>query len=227
MEEKLNKFISLAKIFNSNGFSLYMVGGTVRDYLLKIPLSDMDLVTDATPNDMRNFIPSAEYTFEKMGSVKYKFQEQTFDITTLRKEENYQDYRHPSKVVFVKDLKEDYIRRDFTINAMYMDKNLNVIDFANGQKDLEKHIVNAVGDADRRIKEDPLRILRAIRFSLTYDLTLSESLSKAIKENANLLSNLNPQKIFQEINKMKNIDKSILKNVFNNFSINDYVKVID
>ena len=227
MEEKINKFISLSKLFNSNGYSLYMVGGTVRDYLLNIPLSDMDLVTDATPDDMKKFIPSADYTFRKMGSVKFKFEEQSFDITTLRKEEQYQDFRHPSKVTFVKDLKEDFVRRDFTINAMYMDKNLNVLDYANGQKDLEKHILNTVGEADKRIKEDPLRILRALRFSLTYDLTLSDSLSKAIKDNVNLLANLNPQKINQEINKMKNIDRGVLKNVFDNFSINDYAKVID
>ena len=227
MDTKISSFIKLAKIFKDNGFSLYMVGGSVRDYLLKIELTDMDLVTDATPKDMERFIPEADYTFARMGSIKYKFENTSFDITTLRKEESYEDFRHPTKVIFIKDLKEDYIRRDFTINAMYMDPNMNVIDYCNGQKDLGNHILNTVGSPEKRIKEDPLRILRAIRFSVSYNLKISDSLSSAIKNNISLIDNLNKEKIKQEFRKIKNTDKQQLKEILNNFSIQYLLKVID
>ena len=227
MDPKIQYFINLTEIFESKGFSLYMVGGSVRDYLLNIELTDMDLVTDATPEELKALLPNADFTFSKMGSIKYKYQSQSFDITTLRKEEAYIDFRHPSKVTFVKDLKEDYPRRDFTVNALYMDKTLKVIDYVNGQKDLENHILNTVGEADKRIKEDPLRILRAIRFSLTYSLNISEELDKAIKDNIDLLNNLNNQKIRQEILKIKNVNKQHIEEIFNNYSIKDLLKVID
>ena len=227
MDSKLEKYITLSKIFERHSFKLYLVGGTVRDYLLNLDLTDMDLVTDATPSEMKLFLIDADYTFEKMGSIKYKFENQSFDITTLRKEEGYTDFRHPSKVVFVKDLKDDFPRRDFTINGLYMDSNLKVIDYVNGQKDLENHILNTIGEPQKRIKEDPLRILRAIRFSLSYNLTISNPLDIAIKSNIALLNNLNKAKIQQELRKIKNTDMILLEKVFDNFSIKDLLKVID
>ena len=135
MEHKLEIYRDLATLFDSKGFLLYLVGGTVRDYLLGKELTDMDLVTDATPSEMKEFLSNADYTFEKYGSVRLKIDDIKFDITTLRKEEGYSDFRHPNKICFTKSLKEDVFRRDITINAMYMDKDLNVIDFVGGQKD--------------------------------------------------------------------------------------------
>ena len=97
-----------------------------------------------------------------------------FDITTLRKESAYLDYRHPSKITFVKDLKIDYLRRDFTINALYMDETLKIIDYTNGVNDLKNHLLRMIGDPYLRTKEDPLRILRAVRFAITFDLKIEE-----------------------------------------------------
>ena len=131
MDNKTRAFVELAKIFSEHGYSLYLVGGTVRDILLNIELSDMDAVTDATPEQMKSFI-DGDYTFMKMGSIKYKFNDVKFDITTLRKESGYVDHRHPKKVTFVKDLKTDHKRRDFTINAMYMDYRFTLFDYENG-----------------------------------------------------------------------------------------------
>lgn len=227
MDSKILQFINLSKTFKANGFSLFMVGGSVRDYLLGVELTDMDLVTNATPEEMKTFIPNGDYTFAKMGSIKYKFESQSFDITTLRKEESYEDFRHPNKVIFVKDLKDDFPRRDFTINAMYMNDKLEVIDYVDGQKDLENHILKMVGDPEKRLKEDPLRILRAIRFSLTYNFNISKDLDEAIRNNISLLQNLNIQKIQQELRKIKNVDKELLVEVFDNFSIKELLKVID
>ena len=198
---KIDTFIDLYKIFNERGFSLYMVGGTVRDYLLHIPLDDMDLVSDATPDDIRMFFPHADYSFERFGSVKLIFKNIKFDITTLRKEEDYIDYRHPLKVIFSKELKEDVIRRDFTINALYMDHNLNLIDYVNGEEDIKNKIIRMVGNPYIRIKEDPLRILRALRFKDLLSFSLDKELELAIKENKELIKKLNKEKINQEIRK--------------------------
>ena len=214
MNHKIELYQSLADLFKSHGFDLYLVGGTVRDYLLGIELTDMDLVTDATPKEMKEFL-NADYTFEKYGSVKYVYDGVKFDITTLRVESDYSDSRHPLKVCFTKSLKEDVFRRDLTINALYMDKDLNVIDFVGGQADLKNKIINMIGDPDKRISEDPLRIIRAIRFELEFDFSLEKSLEDSIKRNIYLLAKLNRDKVAQEIKKSSHQNELISK--LNNF----------
>lgn len=200
---KIEEFQILAKTFKQNGFHLYLVGGTVRDYLLNVELNDMDAVSDATPKEIMKFLPSVDATFARLGSLKYKSPSNLkFDITTLREESGYLDSRHPSNIKFVKDLSKDYLRRDFTINAMYMDDKLNIIDYTNGQKDLTNHLLRMVGDPSLRLKEDPLRILRAIRFSLTFNLDIEEALLKAMQEHFHLLSQITDAKIRSELNKI-------------------------
>ena len=203
MDNRLNAFISLADLFDKHGYKLYLVGGTVRDYLLDLPLTDMDAVTDATPIEIIKFLPTADTTFAHLGSLKYKDENGVkFDITTLREESGYLDSRHPSKVIFVDDPKDDYQRRDFTVNAMYMDKDLKIYDFCGGQQDLKNRILRMVGNPDQRLKEDPLRILRAIRFHLMYNLKIENSLMEAMRDRFYLLKNLNDAKIESEMSKI-------------------------
>ena len=129
MDLRIKAFQELADLFNKHGYRLYLVGGTVRDYLLKLPLDDMDAVSDATPEEIVSFLPNVDQTFARLGSLKYKNSDGIkFDITTLRKESAYLDSRHPSEIVFVKDLEIDYQRRDFTVNALYLDEKLNTTD---------------------------------------------------------------------------------------------------
>ena len=198
--DKIKAFQSLADLFSKHNFSLYLVGGTVRDYLLNKELNDMDVVTEATPSELKPFL-IGDYTFEKYGSVKVNVLGVKFDITTLRKEEGYSDSRHPNKVIFTKSLEEDVRRRDITINALYMDKDLNVIDLVDGQKDLSNHLIRMIGDSLTRINEDPLRIVRIYRFKLETGFDIEENLEKVLKENIHLLSKINTNKIVQEINK--------------------------
>ena len=203
MENRIKSFQALADIFEKHGFTLYLVGGTVRDYLLGYALDDMDAVTDATPNQIMEFLPDVDDTFAHLGSLKYKDPSGVkFDITTLRKESGYSDSRHPNKVIFVSDLEDDYPRRDFTVNAMYMDKNLKVYDFVNGQKDLKDHVLRMVGNPDQRLKEDPLRILRAIRFHLMYHFEIEKSLMEAMRDRFYLLKNITDAKIESEMSKI-------------------------
>lgn len=229
MDEKLSAFIKLAELFKQNGYQLYLVGGTVRDYLLGEPLTDMDAVTDALPYEVVSFLSPVDTTFMKFGSLKYKTPDGLkFDITTLRKESTYSDARHPENIVFVKDLKEDYLRRDFTVNAMYMDKDLKVIDYSNGQVDLKNKVLRMVGDPFIRTKEDPLRILRAIRFYLMHDLTIDEELLKAMHENFSLLKKVTDAKIRSELNKIDDniVDQAKKKAIFQQFDIANLVGVI-
>ena len=201
MDSKIILFKELADLYASHGYSLYMVGGSTRDYLLNVPLTDMDLVTDATPEEEKSFLEHADYTFAKYGSIKLIYKDVKFDITTLRKETNYSDSRHPGKVEFTNKLEEDVLRRDLTINAMYLSKNLEVIDLVKGQEDLSNRLIKMIGDPLARLQEDPLRIVRIYRFKLDLDFEIDPVLLIVIKENLSLLDKLNPEKIKEEIKK--------------------------
>lgn len=201
MDNKINLFLELAKLYKSHGYNLYMVGGSTRDYLLNIPLTDMDLVTDATPSEEKEFLESADYTFERFGTIKLKYKDVKFDIATFRKEAGYVDLRHPNVVFFTKDIKEDYPRRDLTINTLYLNDKLEVIDFVNGQDDLKNKTIKMVGDPEKRINEDPLRIIRIYRFALDLDFKVDEELKKVINKNKDLLKNIRPEKIKEELHK--------------------------
>lgn len=229
MDQKLLAFQKLASTFKSHGYHLYLVGGTVRDYLVGKELDDMDAVSDATPKEIESFLPNVETAFAYLGSLKYKSEEGIkFDITTLRKESGYLDNRHPSQITFVKDLSIDYLRRDFTVNALYMDANLKVIDYCRGQDDLKNHLLRMVGDPDIRIEEDPLRILRAIRFHLMLNLKIDDALLKAMHNNFSLLKNITDAKIRSELNKIKDeqVNAEMKKDIFAQFDIANLQGVI-
>ena len=219
MDYKISLFQELADIFNKHGYQLFLVGGSTRDYLLNIPLTDMDLVTDATPEETKSFLDNADYTFERFGSVKFKYKDVKFDLTTFRKEGGYVDSRHPNVIFFTKDIKEDYPRRDLTINALYLDKDLNVLDFVNGQIDLKNKVIRMVGNPLNRIKEDPLRIIRVYRFKLDLGFDVDKELEKVINENKELLANIRKEKILEEIHKCHH--KEELKAILEKFDINN------
>ncbi len=198
----LNLFKSLAKLFKENGFSLFMIGGTSRDYLLKLEVLDYDFVSDATPEDMKKFLPEANYHFEKYGSVRLKIDGVHVDITTFRSEGEYLDFRHPNSVKYVKTIEEDFVRRDFTINAIYIDEDMKCIDPSGGLIDLKNRVIRFIGDPIKRIKEDPLRILRAERFKEKLNFEIEEKSLEAINKYRYLLDKLNPEKVKEELRKI-------------------------
>ena len=226
MDIKRTAFIELAKVFSNHGYRLYLVGGTVRDILLDLPLTDMDAVTDATPEQMKEFL-QGDYTFAKMGSIKVKYNDVKFDITTLRKERGYIDHRHPGEVEFVKDLSTDHIRRDFTVNAMYMDEQFKLYDFENGLTDLKNHILRMVGNPNERLKEDPLRIIRCLRFSLTYQLTIEPSLENALIGSINFLNSISKDKIKMELKKFDLSQIEQMRQLFDKYSIKHLLDVLE
>lgn len=200
-------FEYLKKIFNEHNFHLYMIGSTSRDFLMKREIEDYDFVTDATPDEVLSFL-DCNATYKKFGTLSLKVNNKHCDIVTLRKESEYLDSRHPSKIEFIKDINEDYKRRDFTINAIYIDEDYKVKDVSkDGVNDLNNKILRFIGDPTKRIKEDPLRILRAKRFIVEYGLTPEKETLKALKENKDLISTIKEGKIIEEKRKFDKISK--------------------
>ena len=201
MQNELFKFLD--KTFKENGFSIFEVGGSVRDEILGIEVFDFDFATDATPEDMMKFLKDTNDTFAKYGCIKYKGEHGRAEITTFRVEEEYDDFRHPTKIKYVKSLKEDYLRRDFTINAIYKDVDGNIYDPANGVEDVKNKVIRFIGEPEKRIKEDPLRILRAKRFASKLGFEIEPKTAKAMEKLSYLLEKLNPDKIKEEERKRK------------------------
>src|SRR5574344_105874 len=209
----MNKIFDELKVaFNENSFRLYMIGGPSRDYFLNREITDYDFVTDATPDEIKKFL-DVDMTFAKYGSVRFHYKRKIkIDITTLRVEGEYDDSRHPSFVDFVKDINLDYKRRDFTINAIYIDENYGYKDpSGSGINDLTNKVLRFIGDPLTRIKEDPLRILRGERFALEYGLTISDEYKKIFEENRWLLNKLNEDKIIEEKKKLEKVRKDLKK----------------
>ena len=183
------------------GFPCYAVGGCVRDALMgKIP-HDYDLCTAATPAQMKQVFKDHSLVLagEKHGTVGVITPEGVVEITAFRTEGNYLDNRHPEKVSFVTDVREDLARRDFTINAMAYSPSRGLVDPFGGQEDLKNKILRAVGNASERFQEDSLRILRGVRFAVRFGLTPEESTEQAMFTLAPLMENLARERVFSEL----------------------------
>jgi len=172
-------------IFNlvkDKGYEIYIVGGYVRDSLLNKVSYDIDMTTSATPNVLKEIFKNYELKEEFMGfgSIKFEFNKYHFEITTFRKEGVYKDYRKPEHIEFTTSLKEDLLRRDFTMNALCYDLD-SVIDMFDGIKDLKEKTINTIGNPFVRFKEDSLRILRALRFSSKLGFSIGDETKEAIK----------------------------------------------
>lgn len=202
----------------------YIVGGAVRDYLLNKKINDIDFVTNALISDLK-LLFKGDYSFERLGFCKILINNKYYDISTLRKEIYSNNFRHPEKIIFIDSLEEDSQRRDFTINSLYMD-DYNIYDFHNGIEDLNNKIIRMIGNIDQRIKEDPLRLLRAIRFKIQLNFIIEEELDNFIKTHLYLLEEISRYQINKEIDKMKNISKEKFIDVCSEYKLNDYL-VID
>ncbi len=182
------------------GFEAYCVGGCVRDWLLGKDPHDFDLCTSATPEEMKTIFQGRSLVLagEKHGTVGVVTEEGVVEITTFRKEGTYADNRHPDRVEFVTDIRQDLARRDFTVNAMAWSPKRGLQDPFGGEQDLKKGILRCVGHPETRFREDALRILRGLRFSVTYGLTPEPETEKAMMSLAGLLDHLARERVFGE-----------------------------
>lgn len=192
--------INLIKVLNSLGYSSFIVGGAVRDYLLKEDFHDIDIATSALPKTLEEHF-YVRNTGLKYNSLTVIYNGYEFEVTTFRIDLSYQDHRHPQYLV-ADNLEADLKRRDFTINALAIDQNLNVIDLFDGKKDLAKKEIRAIGNPAIRFEEDALRMLRAIYFSSKLAFKIENMTLKAIKEKAYLIQTLSFDRIRSEIEKI-------------------------
>ena len=180
-------------------YEAYVVGGAVRDVMLNKEPHDWDITTNARPEEVKCLFEKTIDTGLKHGTVTVMLNNTPYEITTYRVDGVYSDGRHPDKVAFSSQLRDDLSRRDFTINALAMDINENVVDLFDGKSDLKNGLIKTVGKADERFQEDALRMLRAIRFSAKLGFTIEENTYEAIKRNANLMTNISQERITAEI----------------------------
>lgn len=203
--KELDPYQSLLKELHVKGFDAYFVGGSVRNYVLKRPIDDVDIATNATVDDVMDIFK--RFKLNKIGvaffSVSFTYKRKPITITPFRKEGKYVKHRYPSTVSYTDDIKIDAARRDFTMNAMYMDHQKNIIDFYDGQLHLKQKILVSVKNPDRSLSEDSLRILRALRFSVVYNLKLEESLEGAIRQHASLVNRLSRHTLDLEVEKLQ------------------------
>lgn len=189
---------------NYGGHDAYVVGGCVRDSLLGKEPKDWDICTSATPDQIKELLSPHKIlnTGLQHGTVTVLTEDGNYEVTTFRVDGRYSDGRHPDTVEFVSSLRDDLARRDFTINAMAFNSSVGLVDFFNGQKDLQDQMISCVGNPSDRFQEDALRILRALRFSSAYQFRIADDTAKAIHSHADLLSNVAAERINSELCKL-------------------------
>jgi len=217
--KKIPKQVSyVTETLEKAGFEAYLVGGCVRDLLMEREPKDWDITTNAKPEQIIGLFEKTVYenTFGTVGvcvpcetqqeSVSQEISEyMIIEVTPYRIEAKYSDFRHPDEVKFSENLEDDLKRRDFTINAMAFrisDKNTGLKDMFNGLKDINKKILRTVGEPDDRFQEDALRMLRAIRFAVQLDFSISHETSESILKNSNLIKNISQERIRDEFIKI-------------------------
>lgn len=183
------------------GHEAYYVGGCVRDTLLGRPVHDWDITTSAKPEEIMALFDRCVPTGIAHGTVTVLLGDSQAEVTTFRTDGAYLDSRRPESVRFVSSLHEDLIRRDFTVNAMAMDADGNLIDDCGGKEDLRRRLIRCVGDAETRFSEDALRMLRALRFSAQLDFTIEEKTMQAIGKEAALCEKLSAERVRDECEK--------------------------
>ena len=200
--------LEIYKKFQNENFEIYFVGGCVRNIILKKAIKDWDLTTNATPEDILKIFPNGFYD-NKFGTVGIPLEKNgVVEVTTYRTEAEYKDSRHPENVAWGKTIEEDLARRDFTINAIALrltsfahgkPPEFEIVDPYQGQKDIENKLIKAVGDANKRFKEDALRLIRGIRIATELNFVIEENTWNKIKEDASLIKNISNERIHDEL----------------------------
>ena len=202
LDGEFNKALPVLNKIVEAGFEAYFVGGSVRDRILGLAVNDVDIATSAMPNEIKEIFKRTVDIGIEHGTVMVLENDESYEITTFRTESTYKDFRHPDSVTFVRSLTEDLMRRDFTMNAIAMDMEGNLIDPFNGLEDIDKRIIRAVGKPEERFQEDALRMMRAVRFAAQLDFEIEEETLLSIRQKAKLLTNIAIERIQVEFEKL-------------------------
>jgi poly(A) polymerase len=190
------------------GYQAYLVGGCVRDILLKREPVDYDVATDATPDEVQRIFPHSLAVGAQFGVIVVMGDPQTqpgmhVEVATFRSDADYSDGRHPDKVLFASSPEEDVRRRDFTINALLLDPETGeVLDFVGGRQDLDAGVVRAIGQPEERFREDKLRMIRAVRFAARFGYAIEAATFAAIQNLAPGIHQVSPERLRDELTKI-------------------------
>ena len=185
-----------------HGYEGYIVGGCVRDSILKRKVNDWDMTTSAKPKEVVKLFDKVILTGIKHGTVTIVLNNNQYEVTTFRNDGEYDDNRHPIKVEFVNNLKEDLSRRDFTINAMAYNDFVGLKDYHEGINDLNKKIIKTVGNPEKRFNEDALRMMRAVRFSAQLNFDIDKDTLQAMEKVCMNIKSISKERIRDEFNKI-------------------------
>jgi tRNA nucleotidyltransferase (CCA-adding enzyme) len=202
MKEPFQKALGIIQTLKQHGYEAYFVGGAVRDLLLNREIGDIDIATSALPDEVMQLFSKTIDIGSQHGTVVVVHNGISYEVTTFRTESEYEDYRRPGSVTFVRSLYEDLQRRDFTMNAIAMDAEGKLIDPFGGQEAIANRIICTVGDPKARFSEDALRMMRAIRFVSQLGFSLDEETKQAIMENAALLAHISVERMTMEFEKL-------------------------
>lgn len=188
----------------AHGFEAFLIGGSVRDFIMELPIGDIDITTNATPQEVEEVFKDFRVieTGLKHGTVTVLIENEPLEITTYRCEGAYSDNRHPDSVTFSKKLSDDVVRRDFTMNGIAFDFKKGFCDLVGGIEDINNKTIRCIGDAETRFNEDALRILRALRFSAVLGFEIEEETKNAIHKCRELLKNISAERIREETVKL-------------------------
>ena len=188
------------EVLKAKGFEAFLIGGSVRDFVMGLPIGDIDITTNATPEEVKQVFSNFRVieTGIKHGTVTVLINNEPLEITTYRSEGTYSDNRHPDSVVFSNSLADDVVRRDFTMNGIAYDFDNGFCDLVGGLEDIKNKTIRCIGNAETRFNEDALRILRAMRFSAVLGFEIEEETRKAIHKCKDLLKNISAERISEE-----------------------------
>jgi tRNA nucleotidyltransferase (CCA-adding enzyme) len=202
MKEPFLAAVPVLQKLEDAGFEAYFVGGSVRDLLLDKDIHDVDIATSATPEEVKRVFSKTVDVGIEHGTVLVLFQNESYEITTFRTETEYQDYRRPKEVTFIRNLTEDLQRRDFTMNAIAMDKKGHLIDPFHGQKAIKEQIIQTVGLGSERFQEDALRMMRAVRFVSQLSFQIEKETLVSLSNYVHLLENIAVERKQSEFEKL-------------------------
>lgn len=205
--DKLSHALKILKRLNQSSFEAFIVGGAVRDYLLDLPLQDIDITTNAKPEDVASIFDKTIPTGAAFGTMTVIEDGLKVEVTTYRQDGRYLNHRKPASITYANDVQADLMRRDFTINQLRMDADKKIYDDYHGKADLQNKIIRTIGPPEERFEEDALRLLRAFRFSAKLGFTIEEKTLQAIKTKASLIQTISIERIQQELARMLEYDK--------------------
>ncbi len=199
---EFQKALPILRKIEAAGYEAYFVGGSVRDTILKRPIHDVDIATSAYPSEVKALFNRTVDTGIEHGTVMILDHGTGYEVTTFRTESGYQDYRRPDSVTFVRSLREDLKRRDFTINALALSESGQITDLFGGLTDMKNKLIRAVGDAESRFNEDALRMMRAVRFASQLNFSIESQTLSGIFDHSDLLEKIAVERIHTEFVKM-------------------------